>query len=113
MDKDKLCFACLNAYHRIHPDSFFKRPLKAKERGQASKSMVFVAFSELAGRAKDEKDYFFILRAIDRDPDRIYRMLAVNEDDLIWDEIGKLRKEREKGTVEKFLRHYREEKAKL
>lgn len=113
MDNGNLCLACLNAYHRIYPGSFFKRRLEAKEMEQARKSMVFIAFSELCGGAKDDKDCFFILRAIDKDPDRVYRMLMLNRDEQISRDMEGIRKSANKEDVDRFLKYLKEEKSKI
>ncbi|UCC91244.1 MAG: hypothetical protein JSV39_02910, partial [Candidatus Aenigmatarchaeota archaeon] len=69
MNPETLCLISLNAYHRISRNSFFRRILEAKDLEHARNSLVFHGFSRLSEIAKENKDYFVILRLIERDID--------------------------------------------
>jgi hypothetical protein len=113
MDFASVCLISLNAYHRIFPDSFFRRILEAKELEHVRNSLVFHGFSRLAGLAKERKDYFIILKIIEQDVDGIYEMLRTGRIEIFGAIIEKLRWEIESELLVKFERFFIEEEKKI
>ena len=113
MDSASLCLVSLNAYHRIYPQSFFRRILEIKDLENVRNSLVFQGFGRLAGLAKEKKDYFVILKLIESNVDAVYQMLRTGRVEGFSNEIERSRWETDSETLNTFEKYLREEEAKL
>ncbi|GAG30045.1 unnamed protein product [marine sediment metagenome] len=113
MDSETLCLVSLNAYHRISKDSFFRRVLEANELEPARNSFVFHGFSKLSELAKESKDYLIILKLIEQDVDGVYGMLGTGNIEKFREKFEKLKSETGSEILEKFEKHFIEEKKKI
>ena len=113
MDFESICLVSLNAYHRIYPDSFFRRSLRKEDLGHARHSLVLLGFSKLAGLAKENKDYFIILKIIESNVDGVYEMIRTGRTESIGIQIERLRWEIESELLERFERYFREEEMRV
>jgi hypothetical protein len=110
---ERVCLVSLNAYHRIRPDSFFRRILKASDLRVAKNSLVFLGFSKLFKLAKERRDYLIILKLIERDVDGIYEMLNGKDIERFQENFKKLRSETESEILDKFEKYLSEEEGKI
>jgi len=113
MDKEMECLVSLNAYHRIYPNSFFRRILEIPDLEHARNSLVFLGFSKLVPLTKEKKDYFIILKSIEQDVDGTYEMLGSGNNESFRKEFEKLKSGIEKGLLKKFEKYFIEEKKKV
>lgn len=113
MAYERECVISLNAYLRIYPDSFFRRPLKSKDIKDAGNSLVFVGFSMLVPLAKDKKDYFAILKLIRQDVEDFFCMLASGDKKILACKFSDIKKTADKKMLEKFEKYFREEEKKI
>jgi len=113
MDFEKEFLVSINAYNRLYPGSFFRRPLKAGDIQQARSSLVFVAFRMLAPLAKGTDDHFAILKAIEQDVEEIYCLLMAGDGKRLSCRFSEAKKAAEKKILERFERYFAEEKKKL
>lgn len=113
MDPDNACLISLNAYNRIYPDSFFRKPLKKKDLEFAKKTLVFKGFCKLSELAKEEKDYFLILRMIEHDVDGVYGMIATGDIESFREKFEELKSRTDKQILDKFHSYFNEEMKKL
>jgi hypothetical protein len=110
---EKDCAISLNAYLHIYPDSFFGRQLKAKDIRNAGNALVFVGFGMIVPLAKNKKDYFVILKLIQRDVEDFFCMLASGDKKILACKFSDIKKTVDEKMLEKFEKYYGEEEKKL
>ncbi len=113
MDSDTLCMISLNAYHRIYPNSFFRRILRKDELEMARDSLVFLGFYRLLELAKEIKDYFLILRVIEQNVDEVCKMLWTGKGKVLRDKFKKLKTTADREVLDKFEECFAEEEKKI
>ncbi|MCK4336183.1 MAG: hypothetical protein KAW40_05685 [Candidatus Aenigmarchaeota archaeon] len=113
MDPETLCLISLNAYHRISPESFFRRTLEIPDLEHARNSLVFHGFSKLSELANESKDYFLILKLIEQDVEGVYEMLSTGNIEKFREKFEKLKSETGSENLEKFEKYFTEEKGKI
>lgn len=109
----RICLASINAYHRIHPESFFKRELKASELEHARKTLVFVGFCEMFPFLGKEEDYYTALKMVDSDVDGFYEMIHKGEMENIKSELAGIKKKIDRKQLGEFKKYYKEEMKKI
>jgi|GEM_PF-1780201 len=113
MDSASLCLVSLNAYHRISKDSFFRRILRKEDLGHAKNSLVFHGFSKLLGFARESKEYFIVLKLIEQNIDDICEMVYGGDAGDLREKFEKLKASTGKEILERFEKHFKEEKKKI
>jgi hypothetical protein len=113
MNSATLCLVSLNAYQRIYPNSFFRRPLRKEDLKPAGNSLVFLGFSELSGLARGTKDYFVILKLIEQNVNGVCEMIRTGKNEKFIAKFKRLKKETGKEIIEKFEKYFREEEKKV
>lgn len=113
MSSGSICLISLNAYHRMYPNSFFRRVLEAEDLEHARNSLVFHGFSKLVPLAKEKKDYLVILRLIEQDVDGVYDMLRTENIEMFRKNFEKMKSEIESGLLEKFEKFFAEEEKRI
>ncbi len=107
------CLISLNAYHKLYPNSFFRRLLQKDEILFAKNTLVFLGFSELLYLSRERKDYFLILKTIESDVDGVYEMLRTGEKKKLEERFEKLKTETKEETLNKFEKYFAEEEKKI
>jgi hypothetical protein len=113
MDPAGVCLVSLNAYHRIYPDSFFRRTLKKEDLEHARNSLVFLGFSKLHMLAKESKHYFIILKLIEQDVEGVCEMLLTEKTERLREKFEKIKNETKNEVLEKFKKYFAEEERKI
>ena len=107
------CLISLNAYHKLYPNSFFRRPLRKDDVPLAKNTLVFLGFSELLHLSKERKDYFLILKTIENDVDGVYEMLKTGEKEKFEESFEKLKTGTKEESLNKFEKYFAEEEKKI
>jgi hypothetical protein len=113
MDFERECLISLNAYSRLYPQSFFRRPLENKDLKNARNSLVFLGFCIVAPVASEKKDYFVILKMIEQDVEEFYCILMAGDKKRIFCRFEEVKKAADKKMLEKFGKFFSEEEKKF
>jgi len=113
MDSASVCLISLNAYHRIYPNSFFRRTLETSDLEHAKNSLVFLGFSKLHKIAKERRHYFIILKLIEQDVEGVCEMLLTEKTERLRKKFEKLKNEIKNEVLDKFKKYFAEEERKI
>ncbi|NIO20445.1 MAG: hypothetical protein GTN76_06815 [Candidatus Aenigmarchaeota archaeon] len=114
MNDDECFLVSINAYHRINPDSFFRRSISEEDVDHLGNTLVFLGFNEFKEFAKSEKEYYVVLKLIEKNIERVCEFLFSGKKRENFQKVFEdLKKEVEEEVLNDFAKFFKEEMNKL